>query len=93
MEAPLETQTATIEKLLENQRTFFQSGATRILKYRLDQLEKLRKAIKKYDAEVQAALKADLNKGTFEAYASETGFVLEEIKHAERRGAVHRLRG
>ncbi len=55
---------------------------------RRDNLIKLRNAIRKFEAEITRALFLDLRKSEFEAYATETGFVLEEfryhLKHLKR---------
>lgn len=66
------------------QRTFFLSGATRPLSFRRDQLRKLRQAIELHEATLLAALHSDLRKSAAEAYTTEIGLVLSEIRHAER---------
>ena len=69
-----------IEALKKRQRTFFSSGKTRDLKFRKKSLKLLEHAIIKHDSEIAEALKADLNKSSFEAYATETGIVLHELR-------------
>ena len=44
-------------------------------------LEQLKKVILKNEAEISAALKADIGKSAFETYATEIGFILEEINY------------
>lgn len=66
------------------QRTFFLSGATRPLSFRRDQLRKLREAIELHETSLLAALHSDLRKSAAEAYTTEIGLVLSEIRHAER---------
>ncbi len=55
---------------------------------RISNLKKLRKAILDYEEGIYQALYKDLHKSRFEAYATEIGFVLEElnfhIKHLKR---------
>jgi len=51
------------------------------VKTRKQKLENLKKEILKNEAEVMAALKADLGKSAFETYATEIGFILEEISY------------
>lgn len=68
-----------IEALKKTQRTFFSSGKTRDLKFRKESLKLLEHAIIKHDTEIAEALKKDLNKSSFEAYATETGIVLHEL--------------
>ena len=72
------------ENIVEAQHRFFQTGATRPLKWRLNALKKLRHAIIRNEAAILDALQKDLGKNDFEAYASETGIVLGEIRNAEK---------
>jgi aldehyde dehydrogenase (NAD+) len=69
-----------IEELRQKQHSFFYSGITKNVNYRRDALLKFRRAILKYDREISAGLKKDLNKSSFEAYATETGIVLHELR-------------
>lgn len=48
--------------------------------YRLQKLNTLLKIIEYHESNIEAALKKDLGKSDFESYATETGFVLEELK-------------
>jgi aldehyde dehydrogenase (NAD+) len=68
-----------IVKLVDSQRKFFLSGQTRSVEMRLQQLQKLKKLIEKHEDDIAAALKEDLNKSQFEAYATETGVLLAEL--------------
>lgn len=70
--------------LIAQQRAFFQSGATAAVAVRRAQLEKLRELLVCHEAELLAALHADLRKSPQEAYASEVGLVLGEIRYALR---------
>ncbi|MBN2505118.1 MAG: aldehyde dehydrogenase [Verrucomicrobia bacterium] len=70
--------------ILARQRAFFHTGATRPLAFRRAQLTALRDAIEAGEGRLLDALRADLRKPPFEAYASELGFVLGEIRHALR---------
>ena len=69
------------EKVFSAQRSYFASGATRPLKFRIKMLKRLSCAIKEYEPALFRALKLDLAKPEFEAYASEIGFVLADIDH------------
>ncbi len=66
-------------KLIENQRKYFLTGATRPLKFRKAMLKKLQSALKANEALINDALKKDMNKSPVEAYMTETGLVLNEI--------------
>ncbi|GGB09462.1 aldehyde dehydrogenase [Puia dinghuensis] len=62
-------------------RRYFESGATRPYAWRRQQLQNLRQAIKEAETDIYQALYADLKKSPEEAYATETGLVLAEIRH------------
>lgn len=68
--------------LLKKQRDFFTTEQTKKLSFRLDALNKLRNAIKSHESEFLQGLKEDLNKSEFDAYSTEIGIVLEEIRFA-----------
>lgn len=68
-----------IASIVARQRSFFESGATRSLAFRMDALKKLQKAIRENEPLINAALKEDLNKSPFETYMTETGMVLDEL--------------
>jgi len=62
-------------------RRFFQTGATRSFEWRRQQLLLLQQAIRSEEAAIHEALYADLKKSPEEAYATEIGLVLAEIRH------------
>ncbi len=65
--------------VVEKQRAFFDSGATRPVKYRIEQLKRFKKVFLQYEDKMYEALKKDFNKPVFETYTSELGLILEEI--------------
>jgi aldehyde dehydrogenase (NAD+) len=69
---------------IQRQRAFFRSGATRPLEFRREQLAKLHDAIEAREPLILEALHADLRKSPHEAYSTEIGFVLSDIRHALR---------
>lgn len=71
-----------LEELLRSQRTFFETGETRRVDFRLCALKKLKKALIQREQELFAALKADLNKSHRESYLTEVGIVRSEIDFA-----------
>ena len=85
-----------IKSVLEKQRDFFESGATRGMGFRIDSLKRLRKAIGEYEGEILDGLKQDLNKSSFESYETELGMVREElnycIKHLSKWAKPRRVR-
>ncbi len=74
-----------IHQTLQSQKAFFQSGKTKDIKFRIDQLRRLRQAVVENQDRITQALYQDLHKSSFEAYATEIGFVLEEISLMIRR--------
>ncbi|MDN7241444.1 aldehyde dehydrogenase [Planococcus sp. N028] len=68
-----------VEQMIEEQHDYFYTGATKSADFRIKQLDRLREAISAHQEEVMDALKQDLGKGEFEAYATEIGFVLDSI--------------
>lgn len=68
---------------LEGLRSFFDSGVTHDLKFRLRQLSQLKYAIKKYETELYDALFADLGKSEFESYSSEISLAYREINYMQ----------
>lgn len=68
-----------IHKIVENQRTFFKSGATIPLKYRIEQLKKLKRSVIKYQKPLEEAMYKDLGRSDCEAYLCDIGPTLFEI--------------
>ncbi|MCO5249539.1 MAG: aldehyde dehydrogenase [Chitinophagales bacterium] len=73
------TQESTVLEIVKKQRTFFESGATRPIKFRKKQLNKFKEGVQRYENRFFEALKKDFNKPAFETYASELGLILSEI--------------
>lgn len=72
----------TAERLLKKQRAAFLQGKTLDTGFRRAILRRLEKNIEKYQPEIEAALKKDLNKSAFEAYMTETGLTLSALSYA-----------
>ncbi|MFZ2538521.1 MAG: aldehyde dehydrogenase [Oscillospiraceae bacterium] len=71
-----------MQKVIEKQRHFFNSDATKSVEFRRLMLNKLRDAIISNEDLIYKALKLDLNKSETEAYLTEIQTVLGEIKVA-----------
>ncbi len=69
-------------EIIAAQRKYYLTHATRNIDFRIENLIKLKGAILKYENQLNAALKKDLGKSPFEAYATEIGFTLEELSHS-----------
>lgn len=68
------------QSLLTKQQAFFRTNKTKDISFRIDALTKLRTLIQAHEADIMHAVHKDLNKSAFEAYTSEIGILLEEIK-------------
>ena len=73
-----------IQNLLERQRRFYRSGVTIPVSFRIEQLKKLYSVVKKYEMEINDALKQDLGKSHYEGFICESGLVLSEISYMIR---------
>ena len=65
-------------------RAFFNCGTTCRAEWRIEQLKTLRAVMLKHEKALLEALAADLGKALPEAYLSEIGWVLNDIRHAIR---------
>ena len=67
---------------VHRQRTFFQTGATRPIEFRREQLQKFSAGLERHEAGLLTALEKDLGKSPFQGYATELGLLHAEIRHA-----------
>jgi len=74
--------TQTFRELNQSQRAYFNSGATRPLSFRRQQLKTLRQLISNGQEAISEALASDLGKPGFESYLAEIYASLKEIDHA-----------
>ncbi|MCX7922347.1 MAG: aldehyde dehydrogenase [Clostridia bacterium] len=70
-----------VKNILKKQREYFLTGITKDIDFRTEKLNTLKRAINSHQDEILAALKKDLNKSGFEAYATEVGILLDEINY------------
>lgn len=70
-----------IVELVQKQRRHFDAGSTRSIAARQHLLKRLHQEIRAREAEIHQALYADLHKSPEEAYLTETGIVLQELRH------------
>ncbi len=68
-----------IKDILQQQNHFFSSGKTIPAEFRLKQLESLKEAMIRHEADLAAALKDDLGKSRMESYMCEIGLTLSEL--------------
>mgnify|MGYP004660899185 FL=1 len=70
-----------IRCIVDGQRSFFLTGNTLDVEFRIQSLQKLKAFILKYESEIHAAIQKDLGKSNFESYMCETGLTLSEISY------------
>lgn len=73
-----------ISDLLQRQRAYYRSGATRSPAVRTRMLDRLYREIKKLEPEINKALQKDLGKSAFETFMCETGLTLSEISYMKK---------
>jgi aldehyde dehydrogenase (NAD+) len=74
-----------MQEILQKQQSFFRSGVTRDVGYRIEQLKRLHRVIQEHDDLILGALEKDMAKPKLEAYAGEIALVLNEISYALRK--------
>ena len=74
-----------IQQLLDKQRTYFMSGVTKDIGFRIAQLKRLKEGILAREDDIIQAIKHDLNKPELETYTTEIMGALEEIKLSVKR--------
>ena len=70
-----------LEKRLDRQRAYFDSGATRPLPRREAALRRLLRALEQSEGDLLAALERDLGKHPFEGYETEVGLVRQHLRY------------
>ena len=73
-----------IDRIVAAQRSFFATGATLDVNFRIAALKKLRQALLDNEEKIAAAIRSDLGKSAAESYMCETGLVVSEISYLLR---------
>ena len=73
-----------VHSATEAQKIFFASGKTLDISWRIDQLKRLRDAIRSHEAQMVRALNEDLGRHPSEGYLCDIGPVIMEINEAIR---------
>lgn len=68
-----------ITEIVSKQYEFFDTSVTHSYEFRINELQQLKKRIKKFENQFNAALKKNLGKSVFESYATEVGFTLHDL--------------
>lgn len=72
---------STIAELVQQQRNFFNTDTTKSILFRKQALRNLSKWIDQHQHDIYTALKADLNKSSYESYMTEIGIVRSELRN------------
>lgn len=70
-----------IHEIVEKQKAFFDSGATRSVDVRIEYLKKIKSYIITNERRIAGALKADLGKSPYESYLCEIAVVIAEVNY------------
>ena len=73
-----------IQQIVATQRKFFRTGATLPIKWRIEQLKKLKTAVKAYATDFEDALIEDLGRSRVEAYLCDVGPIIVEVNEMIR---------
>ena len=68
-----------IQEIIRKQRNYFYTGATLNIDFRITALKKLQTSIQSHQEQINAALKSDLGKSSFESYMCESGLVRDYL--------------
>ncbi|MBN4002578.1 MULTISPECIES: aldehyde dehydrogenase [unclassified Nostoc] len=75
------TELSNIGNIIQTQREFFQTGKTKDVTFRIEQLKNLKQAIIEHEQSIVEALQADLHKPEVETYLTEIS-VIKDIDYA-----------
>lgn len=70
-----------MKDIIQKQRDYFKTGATKEINFRIRAMGKLREALVKYEPKLLKSLHADLHKPELEAYSIEIGVVIAELDY------------
>ena len=73
-----------IHTIVQKQRAFFKTGKTFDIDWRIRRLEALKKAVVRYEKEIEKALYEDLGRSRAEAYFCDVGTIILEINEMMR---------
>lgn len=73
-----------MKEIIENQRTFFNTLATRDIQFRRKQLKTLHKALKDNEQLLHEAIYKDFKKSEFDSYTTELALLYKDIREARK---------
>ena len=87
VERPVQNESSSLPEatsVIDAQRAYYESGATRPPEFRVKQLKQLKKALLAHSDNLLRAMYEDLRKCEAEAYATEIGITIADIEYAIR---------
>lgn len=81
MEAISET-SEQIKQLVNSQRDFFNTNVTKDVRFRIEQLKKLKRSLKKHQKLLESAIYDDFKKSEFDVFTNEISFAYHDIDEA-----------
>lgn len=73
-----------MQQIIQSQRDFFKTNATKDIKYRKQQLQKLEHVLKSNEKLLYDAIYSDFKKSEFDAFTTELALVYNDIKEAKK---------
>ncbi len=74
-----------MKQIIKEQRSFFNTGATKSISYRIEKLNKLETILKQNQDNLNNAIFSDFSKSYFDSYTSEMALLFHDIKEAKRK--------
>ena len=76
------------QKIVESQKDFFNSNATKQIKFRKEQLKNFLRVLKENEELMYDAVYADFRKSSYETYETELALLYAEIKHSIKKVGI-----
>ena len=73
-----------MDSIVLKQRAFYNQHKTLDIRFRINALKTLKKAILAYEDRINEAIKMDVGKSNFESYMCEVGLALSELTYMEK---------
>ena len=80
-----------MKQLIQSQRDFFNTNATKSITYRKQQLQKLEKILKSNEQLMYDAIYQDFKKSEFDTFTTELALIYSDIKEAKKKIAIKAL--
>lgn len=71
-----------IQKIIKSQSEFFNSNSTKSVKFRIEQLKKLKEVLKFHESEMNKAIYSDFKKSEFDTFLNELSLLYSDIDEA-----------